>query len=982
MKKININKYDPSIGKEIAQWLTALMSTSGGLVVLYSNRAESDKKRDQWLKNLKDHVTAHWIPNSTYRSMIQYKYMKKEGQLRIYTFVRKSKDLLTFEYNAYGRHATGIEPVTNREDLRAMLEDRYGTTDTVCTSQMQKLLGTRDSFDHNEEIPTEYCESHTIEFKHYWVDEKRTKDIYFVASKLKKNLERDDELLKNISAFANTFGGSLILGVKEIGKNPVVAGFETKDDWGKEEQGLTSYIEESLCSCIWSGHSNSPPVRGIEWDVFYHDVCQENGRRGKVIEIRVLKHSGVVFLRAPTCCEVTDSGCHILPVQFEHWKQQFFPQTNSKRKDDKRSQLYAHMKDSAKSKKRLSDSNQQSSSRSPFRPTADDSPELQDDESLGVKLHNSFEGEKIEIETYELNLLDCCTDKMANYLDEHQGLHQGLKVWYPSAEAIERKTSDRIQYGHLVEYINGKDCHGIATLISTENEFENESSGSDTNVCLLCYVLIISTKAHPRLIYCFGAEGLAETDESKAHVNTALRHARMLKKKFLAVGVNRTHQSVPFHFEVQVVATSVTGSTTELWDSEGDNIQPVPYPFVEILEEFDIACNGLAEELLKTECLAKDRVLIEHLTEEQARLLLKRKERILVVTGRSGTGKTIIALHLVHHAKSKGYRDDEILYICSSDGLKEFVRFHAKCTVWVMKATNSLSQQQRDWLVKTAKIIIVDDVHAISLSEDWKQNPEDLYCLLFTHAAQDQDSEVGIFFDPDQDYQSCLPENFDTELRNLAEHIVEQSHGCMSTQDILRYTLRENIRNSRKINRFMRANQSQAAKVEGTPVCLNEREGDGVTYDFIGSSPAENVSFLDAKLRGLVQRYGNKSIVILGDDEPQMEYLQKELTEKFKWIVENGDVYPPKGIVMSKLDDFGGRDSDVVLFLLPTTFGKSNRGNWQYINCVSSRAKLKLEFLLSWSPKDPVSLQKVKEFLALFHTVSKPTFYQDVGNHE
>ncbi len=63
--EIDINRYNKIAGEEIAKWLTALMSTSGGLGVLYCNRTGSDRKRDKWMMNMKDHVTTKWIPNAT-----------------------------------------------------------------------------------------------------------------------------------------------------------------------------------------------------------------------------------------------------------------------------------------------------------------------------------------------------------------------------------------------------------------------------------------------------------------------------------------------------------------------------------------------------------------------------------------------------------------------------------------------------------------------------------------------------------------------------------------------------------------------------------------------------------------------------------------------------------------------------------------------------------------------------------------------------
>ncbi len=808
----------------------------------------------------------------------------------------------------------------------------------------------------------------------------------FVASKLKSRLDRDKELLANVSAFANTDGGSLILGVKESGKHPVVRGFETSDTQAQEEIELSRYLDQSLSDCIWSGNNNNQPVRGTDWDVFYHDVIHQGGKLRKIIEVRVPRHRGGMFLKPPSCYVLNDSGGLVTLPTFGNWLEHFSPPPASTRNEGKRNQLESHIKVSpehhehAEIPKGKGDSSQESSSTQSNKANKDNLPESMEAQSNDFKLHKTFEGDEILIEVHELNLLDCCTAKMANYLDTHQG----QKVWYPSVEAILTKNPGSFQHESLVEYINEKDWHGIAAVIHTGTMPDDVSSGSHTNTCPLCCVLILSTNAHPKLIYSFDTGSQDETMQSHQHdhrhiVRYALHNARKLKKKFLSRPVNRPYHSDPFHFEVEVLDIPVTVPITQLWDSERENSQPVSYPHVEPQEEFGIACNGLSDELLKTRCTVKGRhgdVLIDHLTEQQARILFDRKERVLIVTGRSGTGKTVIALHMVHDATTvRGFTANQVLYICSSEGLKAFVNSQAECDVIVLKATNALSLQQRALLLKNAKVIIMDDVHAISLSDDWKENPNDLYHLLFTHAAHNK-AEVAIFFDPEQDYQSRLPENFHTELRDLAERIATGSHGLMTTQDIKLYTPNKNIRNSRKINRFMQANQTQAS-VEGSRLCLNEREGDGVIYNFIGSNLEDNIFYLDAKFRQLVQKYSTQSIVALFDDKQQMETVEKFLADKFVWHLHCGKVYPVQGIVISMLEDFCGLEGEVVLFLLPPTFGTESRGNWKYINCVSSRAKQRLEFLLPWDPEnmqeDLVRLQKAKLFLELFQMVS--TFY-------
>ncbi len=278
-------------------------------------------------------------PKRHIRSLIRYKYLKILDQLRIYLFVSKSSRVVTFKYNAYTRHATGIEPVTDTGEITQILCAGKETTLTECTTQLKELLKTRESFHHNEEIPPEYCESQNTEFKHYYYDDMEKKDLDFNASHLKSRLDRDKELLANVSAFANTDGGSLILGVKESGKNPVIRGFQTTHNHKQEEMALESYLENTLCRCIWSGNSDDLPVRGKDWDVFYHEVSQPSGKLSQVIEIRVPKHSKGMFLNPPVYFVVSDSGQRAELTDFQEWVKKFCPPSLSATREDKCNRL-------------------------------------------------------------------------------------------------------------------------------------------------------------------------------------------------------------------------------------------------------------------------------------------------------------------------------------------------------------------------------------------------------------------------------------------------------------------------------------------------------------------------------------------------------------------------------------------------------------------------------------------------------------------
>ncbi len=990
VKEIKIGRCDPETCKEIVKLLTALMNTSGGLIVLYSNTHNWDK-RDSWLRQLHNAITTKWMPRSTYGSLVRHKYWMQDDQLRIYMFVAKFKDVITFECNAYLRYATSTEAVTNSDEVRTLLDAGEHPNKDECKSQMEPLLKGRESFTLDEPVPVHCEESQQIEFKHYHKD---NKDLTFTAKDLMDKLDDRKELLMNVSAFANTDGGSLILGVMENKRGScTVRGFPTGESCEQEKEEFIEHLEIKLNSCTWVGKGEtSRLVRGSDWDVCFYDVTP-NGRSPShdalriLVEIKVRKHKGGLFLKAPTCFIVGDKGDPEPIETLEDWENLILAssQTTDYDRESRTSRVQKHVKELTEASDDLSNG-QHEEGQIQHQSEEGESSRAQPSRAANSdkKIRRYFDGSDTEIKTYALKQLECCMTNMAHDIHNFEK-KEGEDNWYPSSEAIAKRGP---QHQNLINYINEKQWPGIGTVIDisgTEGRACHHSCGIDTCPGMLFYTLVISTKVRPKLICCFDTNDTVEMREPTDRIRCALHLGRKLKKEFLNLGPNKNQQSAPFYFEVLVlsVPATETGAVTIVWDSEDDNNQPVTYPYADCLTQFDIACNGLSEKLLKTRSQVKDRYgdfFINHLTDEQAKVLLNRDERILLVKGGSGTGKTIIAIHLLKNAVDNGkYKETEILYICSSEGLKAFIHYQMEpvnCEVWVVTATNALSDMSDDdtknaklKILHNTKLVIVDDVHAISLSEAWdQQNTDDLYPALFEHAAENK-ADVAVFYDPDQAYKQDFPENFDIQLEILARNIAKKSDGKMAVQHIKTYELKERIRNSRQIIRFMQANQNQA-NVGGKLECLNEMEGDIVTYDFIGDNPEQNALGLDAKLKALLKAYMKRSIVVLFDDNTQLTELKNLMESKYHWQVSDGKSFPNQDIVMCKLDAFGGLESEVVIFVLPPSFGIEDPSvcYWKYMSVISSRAKQKLEFLVPWDPdKDATRMQKL---LALLQAVS------------
>ncbi len=943
MKEINIDRCDLTTSKELSKWMTGLMNASGGLIVLHCSKPHSDKKRDHWLMDFKHHVTSKWIPNSLYRSLVIPRYRMIREQLLLVFFVSKSPTLVTFRNNAYCRHAAGVEPITDPEDIQKLQDGRGETPNThKPNSQLKRLLKGKGGFKLNDEIPLDYCESNTMEFKHYHMKD-NSELTSFCASELSSRLDRDNEMLKNISAFANTEGGSLVIGIEESGKFPVVKGFRISDNQTTEEKELTSHIEMKLQECIWNTNQE-----GNHWSIFYHDVIEGDEVTRKVIEICVHRVPGGMFYKAPQCFKVDKEGRCKEFNGFDTLGNNANSINVEGRDLAPKDRLDRHVTTGIVRHKGTPVARHENTPVNIVRLVRDDSSFAINDTKITKSFKQSQSVYKADINTVNLSLRDCCIQDMA----KHLMTLRPRKAWFPSKRTMHRKLSGICHFRKIRRYINKQKWRGIASVI-TEQGISNR-----------CDLLIICKHGPPKLICCFPEN--ESSDEEK--LENALRLGRELKAQFLNSAANASYLPLNFHFDIQILKVHPNGPITVVWDSQMQ--QPVVYPGTKSLS-YIVACNGLAEMLLKTEttilgCCGQ--ILTDHLTAEQARILLERKEQILIVRGRSGTGKTVVALNVVHELKERrNCTAKDVLYICSNQGVEAYIKSQNLCTVWVLQHSNSLSQEQKS-LLQTFKLIVVDDIHGIRLDRRWKENSQDIYRLLFAFASMNK-VEIALFFDPYQDFQNRLPKHFDEELREVALNCTEGGE-VLLPQQVQIYTLDKRIRNSREINRFMQANQNQANTPE-TFTCLNEQEGDDVTYAYIGNTLGETASTINAILDRLSQRYNKASTVILCDDDEQLTSLRSRLRERFNRKLQDGKTFPITNTVICKFEEFGGLEADVILFLLPPNWGLEHVGKWKYVYCVSSRAILKLEFLLPWNAKKikDKRLQTLHQLLELFKQV-------------
>ena len=959
--------------KKIGSWINGLMNTSGGWIILYCPQPVSFNDVDKWVMGFENILKQQWISASTWYHLIPpFQKLISEDQFRIYIYLCKSPHLVTFDFKAFEKQEASITAIKDERIIMKMFSEEHSSYHPTCISAFADKYGT---FQFEESLSAPWFESRKLEFKH--VHEKvRKQGVETFESKVL--IDRLREYMNYLSAFANCDGGSLVLGVEECGKELVVKGFKVKEnqhEQEREEKCVRDYLKKRLGECIWHADLNYEPSE-VDWTVFF-PVVQEGERTRKLVEICVNKHIGGMFLGTPTYYVINSMNeLEEKPrgsdkdkwERFPDWQRDF---SRDRTTDEKQHCLDDHLiKPSEESGlpvgsnvsqvrsggsalgSHVSQEKTETSTPGSVVLLNDFATRLEsnvNETRLPKSFHDSDLGQKTSIFIPGLNLHKCCTDGMSKIIQQKLQTTK-TQSWYPSLAATKQRLGNVQRWDDLIQVIQSKAWNGVASVIDRSIDTDEECGSCNPildamHSTLLCIVIIIDKSEQAKLLYCFGDifphDRMTVKDKL---VKYALCYGRRLKSEFVNCPANSLLRSHPFHFDVEVLIIPVEGEIITLWNSK--NYQSVAYPNAISANQYwyHIALNGLVERLLKARHSVRDRygkILIEHLTEKQAQMLLETKERVLVVSGKSGTGKTVLALQLMQRARQQGHKEHEVIFICSNEGLKAWINYQVACRVLLVEKTDGLLPNDVG-VLKQGKLIVVDDVHAIHLDQNWEKNPNDLYTLLFRQVAN-HNAEVAIFFDPEQDFEERLPVKFESKLRNLAETMVG-----LLPQHIKLVQLTDRIRNSQEINRFMQANQNMAG-VPGTITCLNEIQGDDVTYEYTGSNVKESASFIHARLNVLEQSYKPGSVAVLCDDHEQMKAVKDLLIRTFHRTLQPVYQYPVKHTVVCNLDDFRGLEADIILFLMHQQCGKEKvKSDWKYRNVISSRARVRLEFLLQW----------------------------------
>ena len=351
---------------------------------------------------------------------------------------------------------------------------------------------------------------------------------------------------------------------------------------------------------------------------------------------------------------------------------------------------------------------------------------------------------------------------------------------------------------------------------------------------------------------------------------------------------------------------------------------------------------------------------------EQARIILEKLEKILIVKGGSGTQKTEVVVAMIREAnETDKYSREKMLYVCASVGEQTYMEKQQLCEVWNVKTTDSLSDQQKG-VLKEFDLVVVGTAHAIVPGEHWEENDNDLYNLLVTHTATST-AKVVIFLDPNREFKTFKYRMLEPLPEKLQKLAVKSAGTRLKAEEVQFYTL-PRIRNSHNVNH--KADKQKQIHLFETFSYESVTVSDDVTCFYMGSSVEEIAAHVNEILLKLIPLYENTSIVILYANFEGEDQLRDKLLSQ----VQNGQCYPTTKTVMCDPEEFlrGGVEADVVLFLFSPNWRLTDRGNDEYnmkcIDCVSVKGIQKL-FLL---PGDSTQREEQKCDMKLLLELSDP----------
>ena len=788
--------------------LSALINSGGGVVIIHLvPTAGHNIDLDACQKKIVLLITKQelWIPKNVFNDTICSK--KNDAEKEIYFFTNKTRHLITHNSNAYYLDESNPECITSHNALKGMIGTCTCINDTICDkhkniagkSHIKSVLSNRNTLRANNSFPALESDTETHFYRNYQLNGRSLPDVLNTQSV-------QCEILKLVSALANTKGGSIFLGVTNTA-TPTVVGYRlTGNDQTYTEQCISDILTGSNPAplTIWG----YPQIESTHyWKTFVHNVVGD-GR--KVIEIRVNKCPGGMFCALPVCLDIRDTGEIHQIDSFNEWKRRVLQGTcisDSSHDDD--SECY----DKHFERTEMTDKD---------TPPDSDMPPPTGTPSTIPKPHKQtvsssqfcwWLSDDDGVVAESLQFDQCCSKELA---DSVMDISTSFST-FPPTEAISERFANIEHLDDILKEIlqEHQGDNGVAVFMENVPDAVLPIYGTLKHVTPVHHVfdLVIVKENQPPVIVTIIKED-CDRDDAKKY---CLKLGQLLKRDCSKyTGMDKGNMKFFFQCQLYFIGRGYVHLQQEVHYPK-DYLHPST-------ETLNTVRYALARILLDCQHIT-DRygnIMVRHLSSYQAKVLLERRPTVLIVKAIAGSGKTVLALEMARRLKRQQGKKKKIVFLCRSKGLAAFVRSQTKGSE-VFEAViecNRISELGISFFSQYTDVI-VDDAHAIPVFGEPKSWT--MYTALFSSLEKRQ-GHACIFLDPDmQDYRSCTPDNFVTQLEALAGRYVGNYH-------VKSELLGKILRNSRRICQFTKACLATGNYVEELISTVRQVPEDGVFF--------------------------------------------------------------------------------------------------------------------------------------------------------
>ena len=619
------------IGEQIAMVLSALINSGGGVLILHLVTEAGDVNLDTCQDDVVRLIAQQeiGIPENVFNKTINF--TKNEVGKEICFFADKTTHLVTHNSNAYYLKQSNPEPIVDNNVLMDTIRTCRCLNDSICekhedaatNSQIVSMLPNTDTLTPCQLFPVLESDNQTHFCRNYKLNNHSLPDVLNTQSV-------SSEILELVSALANTKGGSIFLGVTNTA-TPTVVGYRlTGNDQTYTEQCISDILTGSNPAplTIWG----YPQIESTHyWKTFVHNVVGD-GR--KVIEIRVNKCPGGMFCALPVCLDIRDTGEIHQIDSFNEWKRRVLQGTcisDSSHDDD--SECY----DKHFERTEMTDKD---------TPPDSDMPPPTGTPSTIPKPHKQtvsssqfcwWLSDDDGVVAESLQFDQCCSKELA---DSVMDISTSFST-FPPTEAISERFANIEHLEDILKEILQKHegDNGVAVFLENVPDTTLPIYVTLKPVTPIHHVvdLVIIKENQPPVIVTIFKEECARDDAK----NYCLKLGQLLKRDCSKyTGMDKGNMKFFFQCQLYFIGHGYVHLQ-----------QAVRYPKDYLnpsIETLNTVRYALARILLDCQYIT-DRygnIMVRHLSSYQAKVLLGRKPKVLIVKAIAGSGKTVLGLEM------------------------------------------------------------------------------------------------------------------------------------------------------------------------------------------------------------------------------------------------------------------------------------------------------------------------------------------------